>query len=1038
MTPHNVSRRLTGVLAFVLVLQGLLCGLTRAVPLAAAEGGRDLAPLVTNGTIIDHVDHTFVDADGQPVADTAVTTASNLALTYHWSLPNGLVQPGDYFRFTLPTEVPPFTADGDLLSTTDQPLGHFTVQGGEVTLTFTQEAVGLSDLAGDFHLTSTGLSFDETGNHEILVPVSQDKVVSVPVTVKPAHVADLTKTGQQVGTSANIDWTLNVNAGLKHLVNGHLDEQLPASLALTGVAIQVADVLPDGSLHATGTTLEEGRDFRVADHQIYLQGNYAATDHAFLVTIHTRLADPTQTYNYQQIENRAALYYDGQADPNPPTVGGQVTMNYRPHEMLTKVFAGGSGERYNWTVTYNEPGTSLPVNTTLIDTPGPGQAFTQRDGDVRISLAGWDTATDLSPREPLVQGRDYQIDYADSRLRVTLLRAIDQPLILTYAVVVANPSTGQQLINDVEDNHGHHAHGEGTINVATGPNLTKTQTGADDAGHTVDWAVDLNPQHQQLVNYTLADTLFGRTSDNRYLDVAPISLVDATLRLTDLDTGQQLVAGRDFELTHAATTPQFNLALIGAYGETYAHLRLTYTTRYDQDAVNTAWVNRVDGPDLTATAEYNPPPTITNTDNKNGFWLQARGQLRWEVTVNTDYQRLAAASVTDAIPADQTFVDALVLTQDTNGSYSLPVTTGIAIDQPDTGNNQVLTVYLPEGSTQSYQVVVLTRLSDPLAQKNYKNTATYTNGGEPETLPSNPVWPGNAGTIIAKTGQQDSSNQAQVNWSVRVNDANAHLKNAVVTDVASPNQRVDLASLQIYPFQYDDANNNNGTTQVDYEHPLTRGRDYTAIAKIDGPTGETTTTITFLHELTQPYVIDYAATIDSDAPVAELTNGVRIDADRVTQDKTDQPTKVQVTTVGGSANGVSGSLELTKQDAATGSQLAGAEFALTAVATNATRTVTTDASGHARWANLRAGRYRLVEVKAPTGYQIAPEYTGEGRELDLTFTQDHPTVTLTVQNSRILLPHTGGWQRGALLALGLLLWAAMGLGLWHRSRKEVA
>lgn len=109
-----------------------------------------------------------------------------------------------------------------------------------------------------------------------------------------------------------------------------------------------------------------------------------------------------------------------------------------------------------------------------------------------------------------------------------------------------------------------------------------------------------------------------------------------------------------------------------------------------------------------------------------------------------------------------------------------------------------------------------------------------------------------------------------------------------------------------------------------------------------------------------------------------------------------------------------GSVILTKEDSETKAALSGAEFELqSADGTKLKENLTTDADGKLEVAGLAPGDYKLVETKAPTGYELddAPvEFTIEFNQVETI----QVTKTNTMSTGSVVLTKTDGQTKAPL------------------------
>ena len=120
------------------------------------------------------------------------------------------------------------------------------------------------------------------------------------------------------------------------------------------------------------------------------------------------------------------------------------------------------------------------------------------------------------------------------------------------------------------------------------------------------------------------------------------------------------------------------------------------------------------------------------------------------------------------------------------------------------------------------------------------------------------------------------------------------------------------------------------------------------------------------------YSIYYKVKIDKTPKNGQqFLNNVTLKADKVTETK-NNPFVYQ--NAGGEAEGYNYSVKIKKVDSETNAALAGASFNVIRTSTNETvKSVTTDANGEALIDGLLNTEYKLVETKAPEGYQLNKE-----------------------------------------------------------------
>lgn len=198
------------------------------------------------------------------------------------------------------------------------------------------------------------------------------------------------------------------------------------------------------------------------------------------------------------------------------------------------------------------------------------------------------------------------------------------------------------------------------------------------------------------------------------------------------------------------------------------------------------------------------------------------------------------------------------------------------------------------------------------------------------------------------------------------------------------------------------------------------------------------------YEQQTPIVVTYDATLADDATAGTYKNTTWVSWEKEIVDRGDptdpvpedpdpqpDPGESEEDEVGVYTCKIS-LLKLDKDD--NEKKLSGAEFTLqiqNGENWDSIGTVTTDANGIAEWDGLKAGAYRLTEIKAPDGYVMdntpiaidIPDDAGEDRIVNVTFTNGST-------------PSTGGSGTMIYTAIGLAL-LACAAGVFVVSRKKV-
>ena len=137
-----------------------------------------------------------------------------------------------------------------------------------------------------------------------------------------------------------------------------------------------------------------------------------------------------------------------------------------------------------------------------------------------------------------------------------------------------------------------------------------------------------------------------------------------------------------------------------------------------------------------------------------------------------------------------------------------------------------------------------------------------------------------------------------------------------------------------------------------------------------------------------------------------------------------------------------GSIQITKKDENTGAKLSGAEFTLTKINKDGTidttfnmETKTTSSEeanlGVIQFTNLKYGKYRLQEIKAPEGYNLLRNVA------EIEITNEIPDYQAEITNrEKTILPNTGGASNIIIIITGLaFLYVAY--KLTHKKKRAI-
>ncbi|WP_416348738.1 SpaA isopeptide-forming pilin-related protein [Listeria seeligeri] len=237
----------------------------------------------------------------------------------------------------------------------------------------------------------------------------------------------------------------------------------------------------------------------------------------------------------------------------------------------------------------------------------------------------------------------------------------------------------------------------------------------------------------------------------------------------------------------------------------------------------------------------------------------------------------------------------------------------------------------------------------------------------------------NPNETLYKYGWADEKNPAIINWVVRVNYAKLSIDNAVYEDFIGPNQTLNFSSVRAYHGVFDADDNFTKGTQVPAS-AITQTSDGFKIA---------------FGNLTDSVKISYYTIATDGGASSNYANKGILSGDNYV------PKTIEVLTPtsggGGSGEGTTGSVELTKTDnTAQKNPLENAEFKLiNSAGTTVQEGIKTGADGKLAISDLKFDTYKLIETKAPVGYEL------DASPVEFTIDETHQALFVSKENAPI-------------------------------------
>ena len=943
----------------------------KAVKIIVAGAPVDIAtvlPESSKGTIIDSFTVNFTDNDGKPVDPEKVTTATNIAINYNWSIPNELLNDyqlknGDYFTFKLPSNVT-YSAGGSSLGD----YGSYTIdKDGLVTFTFNEKVEDESDIEGTFHYNQGKMNVTEPGKTEIVIPTTTG-TRSQPVIVNPTGGTDISKSGKidSATNGKNVTWTIDANTSQKELKNASIQENFPAGLTLTSSKVTLLNVGMDGTIIGEGDTLTQGTDYTIDDKgNVTFIGNYTNTRKAFRVTYETSIddsakaADPNKPYDGGKVsfKNNAVLQNDGN-DPIP----AEATVETTYGKMIDKAGQqAGEKQQLNWTIKFNLGEKDLkPGNAVILDKLDKNSSYV-KDSIVVKTVNG-----------KTVDPKTYEVSFDDTTNQMTInfKEGLKVGIIATYKSTYTAPLSAEGQTVKNEATSGGATTGETTGKISpTG--VKKGIKNIDYNKRELSWSITFNQDRQKFHDLKI--------TDNMGLGLSLIYPTDFTV--TDLDTNQVVSTDKyKIDQTAASDTVGENFVLSFTdklTDEEHSHAyRIDYKTKVDYDLMTSGkfknnvsydWIDINNQPhNSKQDIPFNPVWFVKDDGFKNGNYNAVTKEITWTVGINFQLHDLKNASIVDSIKKGQTYVDgSAVLNKitsfDAKGYTFVSTSTPVMFD----ATTQTLSTNLPEDNS-AYLLIYKTSVDGTMITSSYKNTATYTNNGNSKNFDAT-VSVKNGDELISKGGTQSTDDSSLVNWTLTLNASQSTISDASITDTPSANQTTDFSSIKV---QQAGVNTDGSLTgkPLDGSSPLVLDTDYSIEQGENG-----TFTIKFLKTISNAYYITYNSIIDSDKVNDTLTNSVNFSGNGKTNISGDKTEEVDVINNGGSSSGSNYEIDVLKIDKDTEKVLPGATFELMKKNSDFKQVATTNESGQINFGKLKSGTYYLKEITAPSGYVLSTE-----------------------------------------------------------------
>lgn len=990
-----------------------------------------------NGTIVNGADVVYTDKDGN-VLTSPIPADANVTIHYDWSIPEEIrnqIKAGDYFTFQLPDEVKiNGPQSGSLKGPDGVEYATYTVdESGKVTITFTENVTKEVDINGEFNFETT---FDTThvdgpGDHQITFP-TEDNIPPIDVTVKPATDTSIAKDGHfdRTPNPSSVEWTVDFNQGMNELSNPEITEHWPAGITYKSVKVYKLVMNLDGTVKEVGQELDPSQYTVDANGNVKILGD---TSDAYRVVYETDIDDSAIPADGGDVSftNRATLSDDN--DPDGIDAKDTVTSEYGKMVEKDQTNYDPNSQEFSWEINYNYGEKEIEQGQAII-TDSLSSNMDLVDGSVHIyNITFGPNGEEIKGAELTTPG-DYILEPNPNGpgFVVKFTHDIDGAYKIEYKskvnTLVTDPTT---VTNKVDVATGEH---DDTTGNADQQNVIKNLGAIDYANGSADWKIQVNNNHYYMKDLVIEDTF--NPVPGLTLEKDPNGNPILTIKSS---SGATLVYGQDYTIEEhfdsQSNQTGFTIKFLPpTYNPTTESFVIDYKTNFDitlidpndpkldhfSNDVTADWTDNNGDNHHSEDGDTFTPETDYSLNAKKGGVYNAQTKLiTWTSAVNLSGNLLTDAYFKDTIKDNQSYVAGSLkiyeATTQPDGTVQkvddIPDNDKmISVQEPAVGNAKMMDIRFPNQSQHTYIIEFQTSLVGEVIgdATEYENVADYSNNGVDREVVGE-VAVKNGGSHLQKNGALDPDDPSYVDWNLTINPAQSTLSNVVVEDYPSDNQIVDKDSIKLYETTV----NEKGDIVPDKSKPLKAGVDYTAQLTTDNVTGKQVITVTFLHDITKAYYMEYRALVNSGAAgnTDVVSNHATITGDgtmTVTDDSGHDVT-VPVDHSGGSASGTKGKITLqkTKEDS---TFLTGAHFQLwNTTKTQVLREGDVDASGKITFGNLQLGEYLLFETSAPAGYTI-PNNLVKGLRISITpETTDvnaEPTKIVNTPN-KVILTKTG-------------------------------
>lgn len=862
---------------------------------------------------------------------------------------------GDGYKLTY--ELPPIfanaTGSGNLGT-----VGTYKIEGGKVVVTFNSsirddldQGVEVKDAS-----FSIGANYSETNElleYTLKLPGNED----IQLLFKPVGGNAITKEGkpENSGKSSNfISWVVDINTELNTLSNASFKDVLIQQTPGKHTYIQNSLKVYELNVNAKGD-ISLGNPATVT--AVYnaenteLSFNLPDGKKAYRVEYNTKMDENDSDAGSATYTNKASLINNGVPESAPVT---SETVTWGPP--LEKSVSGYNsyGASANWVVKYNYNRKTISEDKAkLIDKITGNHKINDasvvkvyNENNVEISSALYNVTLDTDQK-------GYTLEFNQE---------VNEPYQIKYTTIKTDYFMSNGEVSNKVTRENDSKESETSFRYSN-PAIVKNALGIDYKNKTIEWEIKVNQDSYPMKDIIITDTYAGEGMKFKVDSLEVIGLTAGQYTFTDNGT-----LGFTFQVTTGTTisTP-FTIKFKTDYKiDDVGNNNRTYKNTSDIE-----WYVGAKKYNSSSSDEANINKEQKESGYKKGVYDYGTKEFKWTVVINYNNNTLEKAIFKDTLPDGQKLnFDSIVVrpvTLKSDGTIDLR----LAPISPAIQHTDKFFEIAFSQITEPYEITYTSVDEDgifPKTNRNVKvkNAAELWNDTTKNASWSDEVTVAYTNETIKKEGK--GFNQTSlIDWNFKLNYSQSQLFDVKIVDTVgkdsdgNPNQFILEDSFKVYEVKLTGVMKSGIPSET---KTLVTGIYDVVVDNVNG-----TFTLTFNQPVTKAYYIEYQS-IFLGAPNESVSNTAKLAYNGITNGIEETSSKDFNYWFSGSGSTKKVQLKLIKEDKDSGKKLEGAKFALYNYQNNIKLTdATTDENGEILFPyKLGEGRYKLVEIEAPTGY----------------------------------------------------------------------